>query len=141
MVERFFDVKEVVGSIPTASTILENMESKNKTVPSDTLTKLTHLRDDFSDEIPKELITSATSNNKYKVRVAWWTGLLAGLENAVSEGLVETDKKELVEHFVEKEYERLQKNAKTDSRTRTTVDDLKRANKILDIVLSRQSKI
>ncbi len=37
--------------------------------------KLKILKDEFSDVIPKEPVYSASKNNRYKCRKAWWGGL------------------------------------------------------------------
>ncbi len=47
--------------------------------------RLRHLRDDFSDEIPNEIIHSTSLNKAFKVRVGWFQGVTATLEAALEQ--------------------------------------------------------
>ncbi len=44
--------------------------------------------EDFSDEIPKEVIHSFTENNKYKVRAAWWSSVSLNIYGLHEKGLL-----------------------------------------------------
>ena len=103
----------------------------------DILSQLAHLRDDFSDEVSSEMITSISPDNMFMVRKGWWQGVIASLHNALSENLIPDKHKGDAERFLEEETERLSKEAKRDPRKRTTAQDIERAKNILDKVLGR----
>jgi hypothetical protein len=46
------------------------------------------LRDDYKNEIPREILHSTSSDNKYKVRKSWFQGLVAVAENRLMKGLI-----------------------------------------------------
>ena len=47
---------------------------------------LERLRDEYSDDIPQEIVHSNSLNNKFKVRGSWFQGVIAILENGITEG-------------------------------------------------------
>lgn len=49
---------------------------------------LTHARDDWSDEIPAQMIHSDAQNNKFKVRKNWFVGVSAMLSNVLDENVI-----------------------------------------------------
>ena len=111
------------------------MDTEARSVKRDTLSQLTHLRDDFSDEIPTEMVTSISPDNRKMVRKAWFAGVIAALDNALTDNLIPNEYREEVKKFIESENERFEKESTTVKRT--TEQDLNRAKSILDKVLGR----
>lgn len=61
--------------------MMEIGNTPEKEIIANSIGKLKSLRDDFSEEIPTEIIHSSDNNNKYKVRGSWFQGITANVEN------------------------------------------------------------
>ena|SRR3989344_4803988 len=91
---------------------------------------LKRLRHGFKDEIPEGMIHSHSPDNRYKVRAAWFQGVLADIETLIENQ--DIDEPELVQelsvwmHIIEKRnWER-----------RTTREEIDYTNELIDKVLS-----
>lgn len=49
---------------------------------------LRELRDDWSNNIPRRIVHSTDADNRYKIRIGWWTALILSLEGAIESGMV-----------------------------------------------------
>jgi hypothetical protein len=89
------------------------------------LLELRHLRDDYSDEIPEQVINSVTGQ-EYKVRNAWF-GFVAGhLELGEINGLISEELAEKARQFGDK-------YCTDEFRDRlTTSEDIEEANALLN---------
>lgn len=87
---------------------------------------LRRLLNDYSDEIPKEIVHSTDDNNKFKVRTAWWAAVGANLRILITEGLITNpDLVSKIKIFLLKKKEEM-----------TTQEDIKEANQIINDVLT-----
>lgn len=98
------------------------------------LEHLVWLRNEFSDEIPDEIVHSTDKDNKYKVRRSWFTGVVAAAEEALRKGEIKTSEgklavEQLSERFTSEEF--IQK-AKTEK------EDIEKANELIDIILEEK---
>ena len=104
-----------------------------------TIEQLAHLRDDFSDEVPKETIHSNSRDNRFKVRRGWFAGVAATISTALDEGLVgspETvrEANEFVDWVFDGDFKT------RDPRSPTSAEEVQKANTILDRILGRGEK-
>jgi len=95
---------------------------------------LEFLRDEFSDEIPAEIIHSDALNNRFKVRVGWFQGVVATAWNLLSEGQISGNRQQaaaqrLVDKFTSQEFV---------DQDLTTRRDITVANRLIDIILGRR---
>lgn len=93
---------------------------------------LAWLRNEHTDEIPSEFV----HGGRYKVRGNWFQGVTADLSNLMHERLISDELKPKVlaftDYYCSKEFsEQLNSSG-------TTADDIKRANELIDEVLSRK---
>lgn len=91
-----------------------------------TLERLAWLRDEFSDEVPDEIIHGA---GKFKVRRAWWQCLAGNLDNGLREGVIPEELRADTRAFL--------RHTTTEFRqqTLTKPDDIQRANNLLDRII------
>ena len=91
------------------------------------------LRDDYSDEIPGEVLDSVTDNRGYKCRNAWFTSVCNMTDNAVAAGVVGGD--------ISSGYRNFQAHLKeTGFHDRLTdEDDIAKGNDLLDLVIGECS--
>ena len=100
------------------------------------LSQLEHLRilrTTWSDEIPEKIIHS-DSRIKSKARRNWFTGVVANVENALTEEEIKTPEQkmaaeELLTRFTSKEF---------IEQELTKKEDIQEANRLIDIILSDQ---
>ncbi len=88
-----------------------------------------HSRDDFSDEIPSEILHS-TMTSKYKVRKRWFQySFYCAVELGIHHGYVNEDARQMMQAF--RDY------AKTTnlSGRLTTHEDINRANEVLTTII------
>lgn len=85
------------------------------------------LRDNYSDEIPEQVLhgpTSAVDRKAFKVCRNWWIGLVGGLGRLQLEGLappcLDEEVKSFVVYYSSDEFKRL-----------TTAEDIRRANDLI----------
>jgi hypothetical protein len=95
------------------------------------LEHLRFLRDEYSDEIPTEIIHSTAKNNRFKVRKAWFAGLVGDLELVITDGLV-TDRSIalMAEAFMEK-----YTGEGFQHQVRTTKEDIELANNLINLII------
>jgi len=95
------------------------------------LTHLAFLRDQYSDEIPQIIIHSTAKNNRFKVRKAWFAGVVGDLEIALTDGLI-TDPDTVLQanNFIDK-----YSSKDFNHQERTTADDIAAANAIIGLIL------
>jgi hypothetical protein len=100
-----------------------NFESPNY------LEMLTHLRNDYSDEIPNEIINSTSENPLYKVRRAWFDNIIRVIHEMAMGYYFMDDTTELDKfssYFTSPEFQVRS----------TTADDIARGNEVLDYLIS-----
>jgi len=94
------------------------------------LARLKYLRDEFSDEIPNEILHSPMGQPKYKVRKNWFQGVVADATNIVSSGYASEDSKRQLKEF--HEYYEV-----SEMRSRlTTREDIDKANSLLSSLIT-----
>ncbi len=87
------------------------------------------LRDDYSDEIPKQVLhgpVTSSDSLKFKVRSNWWQGVVGGLGSLQEKGLVPTGLEQEVKDFVDR-----YTSEKFHTRTLTTKEDVVKANELI----------
>jgi hypothetical protein len=95
---------------------------------------LSHLRQEYSDEIPSQIIHSSDKNNRFKVRKGWISNVVGDLEVAINQGVV-TDPKiiqaanEFIDWATGEEF---------GKQERTTKADIEKANRMIDQVLGKK---
>lgn len=95
------------------------------------LEHLKGLRFDWSDEIPERVIHSDDTDNLYKVRRNWFTGVAADVYNLLNEGFLTDSAKraaaeQLLARFASEEFSK---------RALTTAEDIQKTNELIDIIL------
>lgn len=90
--------------------------------------RLIELRDEYSDEIPKEIVHSTSPNNRFKCRASWW-GIL---EFRVG---VLRDRRIIPESLVQ-EYEQIIRDYKNRTRGITTEENISSANKLISNLIT-----
>lgn len=66
------------------------------------LERLRDLRDSYSDEIPKEIVSSISPEKRFKVRKVWWQLITLNLRQALKKGQIPNPEiQEEVEGFLE----------------------------------------
>lgn len=93
------------------------------------------LRDDYSEEIPSEMISSTDQKDgpRFKVRKAWFQGVSFVLEDGVRRGY-------LLPEYTQKMHEFHTRNRETGfHRRRTTREDIAYTNGILNDILAQIS--
>lgn len=108
------------------------MPEKEKFSPIDHLRKL---RNDYSDEIPTDIIRGGVPHEqiKYKVRKNWWTSLVFGLERAHTKGLLPPELETEVLAFI-----RYYGSKKFHKQPLTTALDIAAANELLNKILGNE---
>src|SRR3989344_7533539 len=91
------------------------------------LEQLIESRDDYSDEIPKELVYDTP---KFKCRRGWFQGFYGNVELGITLGFVNEHAKRLYYYFLE-----YAKRTNFDERLLTTHEDIRRANEILTSII------
>ncbi len=99
------------------------------------LERLRWLRDEFSDEIPEEILSGVSPQKNFKVRRNWWQGVVGTLANALERGKitnpeVQEEVKGFLEHYTSEKFH---------EQPLTTAEDIKRANEIIDLVLGEKT--
>ncbi|MBI2268333.1 MAG: hypothetical protein HYU80_02670 [Candidatus Blackburnbacteria bacterium] len=87
------------------------------------------LRDDYSNEIPEQVLHGPVTNSdrkKFKVRRNWWNGVVGGLGRLRLKGLVPTGLEQEVQDFVDH-----YSSEEFHSQPLTTAEDIARANEII----------
>ncbi len=111
------------------------MENSSEIDPKSLLIeKLKHLRDDYSDEIPAEMVHSSSPERMFKVRRSWFHSLLVRLEVGLMDGVIKDPE-------VVSKVEEFTQWAKEDFRVRdelrvTTREDIEKANDTISCVLN-----
>ncbi len=118
------------------STPNENVESKKEKIQK-MIAKLSHLKNDFSEDIPKEIIHSTSKNaGTYKVRKVWFTMLTLLLNDIMyREHLLNNEK--LTKKI--KDYKQKVTNSQFNTRL-TTREDINEANTLIDEVVAELEK-
>lgn len=93
-----------------------------------TIERLSWLRDEFSDEVPSEVIHGG---GQFKVRRAWWQCLVGNLENALRENIIPEEAREDTVAFLEYTISEFRQQ------TLTKPEDIQRGNNLLDRILGR----
>jgi hypothetical protein len=95
--------------------------------------KLILFRDDYSNNIPKEIIHGYRNPGNHKVLTSFWTALIPHLEIALDENIIKGKRtRKKIRGFINKY------TSKTfQERDRTSPKDIKRANKIINLVLNK----
>jgi len=111
-------------------------KDKRETLPEFTLPEhLRFLRDEFSDEIPVDVIHSNHPQNRFKVRRNWWAGLLADLEVGLAEGaFTDPDVQEKIRAFTDFYFHR----PNFFDKPLTTPEDIAKANRIINVALGEE---
>lgn len=96
----------------------------------DPIVRLRSLRDDWSDEVPEEILRGGKGNDspKFKVRRNWWQGVFSCLHIASQKGILDDVLKEEIKNFMKEYGERIRNNL-------TTQEDIAAANVIITKVL------
>lgn len=94
-----------------------------------TMEHLRQLHDDFSDEIPGQVLHG---QGRFKVRRNWWQGVIGDLDRLMSHGQIPEELKgevdEFMTHYTSEEFH---------SQPLTTQEDLGRVNTLLRKILGR----
>jgi hypothetical protein len=96
----------------------------------ETVEHLRWLHEEFSDEIPKEILSGHSPNRAYKVRGNWWAGVIADLDEMRHEEQIPLELSEEIDAFIahytsdEFHYQPL-----------TLKDDIDRANSLIGRLL------
>ena len=101
-----------------------------------TLEHLRQLRDDYSDEIPEEII----HEGKFKVRGRWFASIIADLEIGLREGVIGAQHVGVIQSFFDKYLVETHDSQNTFGTERITRDQIEEGNHLLDVVLGRKSK-
>lgn len=88
------------------------------------------LRDQFSDEIPNEILDGRIGGN-FKVRRNWWQGLVQDLELGVMKGVISEELKPDVEQFID-----YYTSDEFKHQLLTKKEDIQRANDLLEKILN-----
>ncbi len=99
--------------------------------------KLRYLRDNFSDEIPDQVIHSTSPNNAFKVRRNWFQGVVATLERALDEGLVSNPDMEWRVNVFIRDYT----SQEFKDKPLTEASDIDEANRIINLVLGEEHTV
>lgn len=89
------------------------------------------LRDNWSDEIPDNIIhgpISGTDKKQFKVRRNWWQGVVGSLGRLQLKGLISPEMNDEVTEFIA--------YYTSDQFTLTTPDDIQRANALITRIIS-----
>jgi hypothetical protein len=103
---------------------------------ADIVANLQMLRNEWSDEIPKEILQGDQGENppQYKVRKNWWHGLISCISYAVARDMLPQDISKDVSEFI-REF------ASDNFRDRlTTAEDITKANVLIDKILESQKE-
>jgi hypothetical protein len=91
------------------------------------LREINNLLDNFSEEIPVEMIDGSQEQRNYKVRTNWFTGIIHILEYAITRGILGTEFLPEIEQFI--------KNFKSrriePSEIKTTSEEIDTGNNLL----------
>lgn len=111
----------------------ENLRNDQEKRADAKFDRLKSLREDWSDEVPKEILHGGGTDKppKFKVRKNWWHPVFLTLQSIVEDNLLQEDLKKEVEDFT-KEY------IKKIRESHTTAEDIAAANAIIDKVLDSQ---
>lgn len=101
----------------------------------ESLKHLKYLRDNFSEDIPREILHSILKNPYYKVRKNWFVDVMADAENIIKEEYASPQSKKLFLNFL-KIYK-----SNDFKRRITTKEDIKRGNEILNSLIKDLEKI
>lgn len=107
-------------------------EDLRKLPPKD---RLRHLRDDWSDEIPDEIIHSTSPNKAFKVRVGWFQGVTATLEAAleqIDDPALEAEVTRFVNYYTSDVFK---------AQELTKASDIFAANRIINRVLGEEVQV
>ena len=100
--------------------------------------KLEHLRDDFRDEIPSEVVHSSSPDNKFKARRGWFNLVAGHLSYSLEDGHIKDPAlKEKVEGFLKWCLEGEFKEGGEERMT--TQEDIEKANEVISSVLGSLS--
>lgn len=94
---------------------------------------LKSLRDDFSEEIPAEIIHSSDNDNKYKVRGSWFQGITANVESLLE--FAPKDAPQIIEINALINYFCNSKDFSDKMASRTDGNDIDRGNRLICLVL------
>ena len=98
--------------------------------------KLEHLRDDFHDEIPAEVVHSSSPDNKFKAQRGWFHLVAGYLKSGLDDGYIsDPTLKEKIEGFVEWCHEGEFKKMGYDE-TLTREEDIVKANDVINSTLA-----
>ena len=91
--------------------------------------RLRTLRDDWSDEIPEDIIPGR-KRGQFKVRTNWWASLNADLEVGLIDGVFTPELIPAITAFIEKH-----STPEFAHRSRTTAEQITEANALLNLIL------
>ena len=107
------------------------MSAEQKITDLDIWDGFKHLRDDFSDQIPQERISSFSENKGFKVRTMWFQALAGQIERATNLGLLSDFEVEATsKNFLDKCFSDEFRN-----RSNTTPQDIEEANSLINLIL------
>jgi hypothetical protein len=111
----------------------ENLRNDQEIKADNPFDRLRGLRNDWSDEVPKEILHGGGTDKppKFKVRRNWWNPVFLTLMIIMEANLLQDDLKKEVEGFIKEYGEKIRKNP-------TTAEDITKANSIIDKVLDSQ---
>lgn len=114
--------------------INEKTEEKEENYLQEIIEDLKILRNNFSDEIPKEIIRGGQGDNslKYKVRKNWWMGVVDNISLIINENILPENISNQAKLFIEK-FTDISFNQRL-----TTVEDIAEANLMIEKILDSQ---
>ena len=117
------------------------MSADRERAPHNPFIHIRRLRDDYSDEIPKEIIRGPVlgpEEKRFKVRINWWQGLLADLGYLQTNGLIPTELIDEVTEFIYYFASDMDNHIKEQERT--SAEDIARANELITKILDSQQE-
>jgi hypothetical protein len=108
----------------------ENFKTEHERRIDAQFDQLKSLRENWSDEVPKEIIRGGGTHEppKFKVRKNWWHPLFLTLQSIAEDNVLQEDLKKEVDNFTKEYIKKIRENP-------TTAQDIATANAIIDKVL------
>ena len=116
---------------------MESEQKSKEIINQQMITDLKHLRDDYSEDIPDEILHSPMESPppKYKVRKAWFTVLVAMLDNLFRDNLI-------INVELNQKIQRYKKSVVNFEFTNrlTTRNDIDEANSLINEIIAELEK-
>ncbi|MCX6723431.1 MAG: hypothetical protein NT094_05240 [Candidatus Staskawiczbacteria bacterium] len=111
-------------------------ENSQENKENTSLIELKKLRNDWSDEVPEEILTGGHGKEapQFKVRKNWWFGVTGNMRLLIEDKILSEGLEEEINIFIKKFAGR----TSDFHERRTTAEDIAEANALIDKVLDSQ---